>query len=72
MKKTDLSKWIVQDKRYPNFNLVDALTSFFDITTPLRQDVLLRLSKLAENEEHRKELEKLAKANNIFICQFFL
>ena len=38
----------------------DALSNYFDITTPLSQDALNSLSLHAENEKERNNLEILA------------
>lgn len=52
--------WIKDDK-YPDFTLKQALTYFYDITTPLTQNSLLNLAKFAEDETEKITIENLAK-----------
>ena len=48
------------DKNYPIMTIRDALSNYFDITTPLSQDALNSLSLHAEKEKERNNLEILA------------
>ena len=50
----------VNDTRFPNFNLKEALYYFLDITRPLEQKALAEIAKSASNEQQRLELEILA------------
>lgn len=43
----------------------DALTYYFDITTPLSQNALKELALLAQNEKERNDLEVLSNVNLI-------
>ena len=55
------------DKNYPIMTIRDALSYYFDITTPLSQDALNSLSLHAEKEKERNSLEILANVIKIII-----
>jgi hypothetical protein len=55
------------DKNYPMMTIRDALTHYFDISSPLSQDALKELSLHADNKKERNSLEILANVN-FFSC----